>query len=333
MQITAQQLFKELDSKSFRPFYVIVGEETFQIGEIIERLKSAVLGQSASSDFQYEAWEGEGLDGGNLRASLEELPGLFSDGGPRLVICRTFEKASAGALEVLDGYFTNPVETTVFVMVASKIDKRKAWIKHLETSAGVLEVDEPQDREWPRWHGYLEKKIGKKIEGEAWERLVATSQKRLATLWSELQKVATFVGDRNVITSADVALLAAGEAGEDIFGFAEDVVYRRAERSFRRFHNLLREGESEVKILSILVRQFRIIQQYRSLAKTGVTDPKVVGPQIGVHPFFVSKIASQSKLSTDESLTHTIQRLAEADYRLKTGHGGLFENFLVPYFG
>lgn len=333
MQITAQQLFKEIDSRELRPYYLIVGEEPFQIGEILERLKTRLVPADAA-DFQYEAWEGEGLDGGSFKASLEELPGLFS--GPdslRLVVARNFERAPVGALEIVESYLKDPVASTLLVMVASKVDKRKNWYRTLDQQGGVLEVSEPQDREWPKWHGYLERKSGKRIEPEAWERLVASSQKRLSTLWTEIQKTTTFVGDAPQIRGADVALVAAGEAGEDIFALAEDVLLRRAESAFRRFHRLLKEGESEIKILSILVRQFRIVQQYRALAKKGVTDSKVIGPQIGVHPYFVSKVAAQAKAHNEASLQRALVSLADADYWLKTGTGGVFETFLVPYFG
>ena len=332
MQITAQQVFKELDSNSWRPFYFIVGEEPFQAGEILLRLKTFFIKDESSREFNLESWEGEHIDAAALAASLDTLPGLFAGDSIRLVICSNFDKIPAYGLELLEGYFKRPSETTCFVALASKLDKRKSWFKSLDAKAAVLEVNEPYDREWPKWHGYLEKKSGKKIDLDAWEMLVVSSNRSLSILWSEIQKAATFAGESPRVTAADVQALGASSGGTDIFALAEDVLSLRPFEAMKKFHELVRSGESEIKILSILVRQFRLVERYLEVSKKGITDSKAMGSEIGVHPFFVSKIAAQAKHHSVKSLHRALGQLAECDYQVKTGDGGVFERFLVPYF-
>ncbi len=333
MIISAQQLFKELDSNQTRPFYFIVGEELFQANEILTRIKSHFIKDDISSSFNYESWDGEHLDAGALLSSLDTLPGLFSDADSiRLVVCKNFDKVPAASLEVLDRYFKDPSESTCFVGVATKIDKRKAWVKAVEAKGATLEVDEPYERDWPKWHGYLERKVGKQIDNDAWEMLVLSSGKSLSVLWAELQKTAVFAADSPRITGRDVQVLASSPEGTDVFALADDVVNFQPYGSMKKFYDLVKSGESEIKILSILVRQFRLIERYLEASKKGVTDSKAMASQIGVHPFFVSKVAQQSKKHTAKSLHRTIEQLATCDYRLKTGDGGVFEHFLVPYF-
>jgi hypothetical protein len=43
MQVTAQQLFKDLDTGKWKPFCLVVGEEPFQAAEILARLKGFFL--------------------------------------------------------------------------------------------------------------------------------------------------------------------------------------------------------------------------------------------------------------------------------------------------
>ncbi len=333
MQITAQQLFKELDSNKWRAFYFVVGEELFQASEILARLKSFFIKDSVSGSFNYEAWDGEHLDAGAMLASLDTLPGLFSDADAiRLVVCRNFDKVSSYGLECLEKYFKNPSPTTCFVGMAAKIDKRKGWYKAVGEEGGFLEVAEPYEREWPKWHSYLERKVGKKIDTDAWEMLVLTSGKSLSILWAELQKTALFAGDASRITARDVQVLASSPEGTDVFALADDVLNHHSFGAIKKFHELVRSGESEIKILSILVRQFRLVERYLDASKNGITDSKAMASHIGVHPFFVSKVAQQSKKHTPASLKQTIHHLATCDYRLKTGEGGVFEHFLVPYF-
>jgi DNA polymerase III delta subunit len=99
----------------------------------------------------------------------------------------------------------------------------------------------------------------------------------------------------------------------------------------RGFEALQLEGESEIKILSILVRQFRLVARCQKLMKQGVRDPKVLGPKLGTHPFFVTKLQDLAQSQTERELDRGIQLLAETDYFLKTGQTRLFEGFLTKY--
>lgn len=328
---TAQQVFKDLEANTWKPFYLIHGEEPFQMGEVLQKLKKFFIQDETGGTFNYEVFDGEGLDSSALLASLEMLPGLFGGDSLRLVVCQRFEKATASASEILESYFKNPLETTCFVLTATKVDKRKSWYKQVEKQGAVIEVSEPYDREWPKWHGYFEKKIGKKIEADAWEMLLESSGRMLSVLWMEVQKAATFVGEMDSIRGKEMSQLISSGGLSDIFAFAEDVVCRRQLDAVSKYQNLLLSGENEIKLLSILVRQFRMVDQCLGLMKKGITDSKTIAPQIGAHPFFVSKIISQTKFHSPKSLGHALDLLSECDFRMKTGEGSLFENFLVPY--
>ncbi len=333
MIVTAQKVFKDLDSGSWNPLYLVVGSEPFQSNEILNQFKKKFIKEETAQALNYELWDGEGLDAGNLLNSLEMLPGLFSsDEEIRLIVCQRFDKIAPSHMEVLQKYLSEPSPSTVFVMMAEKIDKRKAWYKLIEEHGDVLEVREPYDREWPKWSGYFERKHKLKVDPAAWEMLVSGSGRCLSLLATEIEKLAVFVGEKSSIQLSDVQSMGANSTGDDIFSLVEDLAMKRKGVSLRKYDLLLRNGESDIKLLSIIVRQFRMIEQALRLSKEGVTDPKTVAVQIGAHPFFVSKIFEQMKKHTEESVGKTLNLLAQCDYQIKTGDGNLFEKFLVPYF-
>jgi DNA polymerase-3 subunit delta len=247
-------------------------------------------------------------------------------------VCRRFEKAPATLLERLEGYFKNPAPQTCFLILAEKADKRKAWTKEVEKNGVVLEVAEPYDRDWPKWRPYFEKRCGKSIELAAWEALVEAAGRSLALVATECEKAALFIGDSKAIRLEDVREVSGCSVSDDIFQLSEDIVARRSMAAMVKFHRLLLSGESEIKILSILVRHFRQVAHCLHLMEGGVRDPKTVGPQLGVPPFFVPKIQELAKGYTAASLNTSIKRLAECDYLLKRGEGNLWGDFLVPHF-
>ncbi len=333
MVTTAQQIWRDLESGKWRPIYLIVGEEGFQIADLLDRLKQFFIKDETSREFNYESWEGEHLDDRALLQSLDTMPGLFdSPDSNKLIVCQRFDKAPASAAATLEGYFKNPSPTTCFVLQSAKVDKRKAWYKACDANGAVVEANEPYDRDWPKWQRYFEKKADKGIDDEAWGLLVESSGRSLSVLWAEVGKASTYIGRRTEITAADVRELLVTSAGGSVFDFVDDVLCRRPAVSLRRFQDLVRSGEAEVKLLSLLVRQFRIVDQYVRLSKSGVTDSKVLAGKIGVHPYFITQIQKQSRHHSVEKLNREITLLAESDFRLKTGDSGLFESFLVPYF-
>jgi DNA polymerase-3 subunit delta len=328
----AAQIFKELDQNKVRPFYLIVGDEPFQISEITHKIKAHFITTKDSADFTYETFDGETSDPNQLMASLNMLPGLFDEPNSyRLIKCDRFDKFNAGSLDILKPYFDNPSPTTAFLIIANKIDKRKAWVKTAQQKGLVVEVSEPYDNDWPRWRPYFEKKSGKQIEIPAWEYLVECSGKTLSLVWQEVQKAATYVGDKPAITFEDLESLLSSNLKSDIFRFADDVIAKRKFLAMKGFEALTLEGESEIKILSILVRQFRMVERCQRLLEAGVQDPKVLAPEIGTHPYFLGKILELAKKQSPQEIQKGIHWLAETDYSLKTGQNRLFESFLTRY--
>jgi DNA polymerase III delta subunit len=72
-----------------------------------------------------------------------------------------------------------------------------------------------------------------------------------------------------------------------------------------------------------------MVEQCLRLMSKGITDPKVIAPKIGAHPFFVSKVIQQTKGHTLKSLGKSLSQLADCDYRMKRGDGDLFSTFLT----
>lgn len=323
---TAAQLFAELDRGERKPFYLITGGEPFQTRQVLERLRTKLVPSDGSEEFLVDAWDGEGLDGGVLRRSLDTLPGLFGD-GTRYVVCVRFDKLSPSSLEAVESYFDDPSPTTTFVMAAEKADKRKAWFKAVEAKGFVVEVTEPKERDWPKWQTFFERRAQKRIAPEAWDVLVAAGNRQLSLVAAEVEKATLLVGDATVIDRAAAAQSASPSSEANVFEFVENVVLRKKLAALDDYERLRREGEADVKLLALLVRQFQLIEK----AKHAPAD-KPIAAHLGVHPFVAQKVTTQARQIDGARLGKIFRLLADGDYALKTGRGDLFGTFLVPYF-
>jgi DNA polymerase-3 subunit delta len=327
-------MFRSWESGKFGPVYLIRGEEPFQWIEVVTSAKAALLKGEGDSTWNYENLEGEHLDASKLSEALDTLPSLFAmeSSHHRLVVLKNVDKLPAQSQPVLENYLKNPSSEVCLIMSAVKLDKRKGLSKLIEEKGQVVEVQEPYDRDWPKWRNYFEKKVQKTMTPEVWERVVQASGRSLSPVWSEVQKLACYVGEKKEISLEEVIRFGLAAEEEDIFSFSDLVIEKKQVAAVKGLRELLHSGESEIKILAILVRQFRQIQNYLELNEQGIKDPKVLGPKLGIHPFFISKLAEQAKRYQKNEMKKVFHLLSQMDYTLKTGAGNLFEGFLVPYF-
>ncbi len=59
MPFAFSQIVSELDAGRWKPFYLAVGEEPFQMTELFERLKGFFIPNETARTFNYEAFDGE----------------------------------------------------------------------------------------------------------------------------------------------------------------------------------------------------------------------------------------------------------------------------------
>ena len=86
-----QTLNQDIKERSFRPVYLLYGEETFLVNSYKNRLKEAVLGDDTMN---FSRYEGKGIDVGELIRQADTMP-FFAEKRLILVEDSGFFKASS----------------------------------------------------------------------------------------------------------------------------------------------------------------------------------------------------------------------------------------------
>ncbi|MCB0417771.1 MAG: DNA polymerase III subunit delta [Bdellovibrionales bacterium] len=334
MTATASRIFKDLSQGKWSPLNLIVGEEPFQTREIIDRFKSHLLKDVSDAEFNLEHFDGVSSSYGQILESLQQMPGLFAeDSGTRLVICRDLDRLGEAALEKMESYFAEPSESTCFVATASKVKKKSSWYTTWSKVGTVVEVHEPFERDWPKWRSFFESKCQKKIENDAWGLLLDVANRRLSTLWMEIEKISTFVEPRPEIRLQDVLQDGEGKSTENIFSFGESVLRGNRYEALKQYRALIASGENEIKILSLVVKQFRLLYQCLKMKEQGNFELASAAKLLGAHPYFLTKLLNQADAKAKKEIKWALDLLTECDFNLKLGRGSFLDNFCIPYFG
>ena len=108
---------------------------------------------------------------------------------------------------------------------------------------------------------------GIKIEKDAARLLAESTNADLARIQTEIEKLATYAGDRKQITAADVALLVVSEKRYTVWQLSEMLASCDRERSLQFLASLLHEGEQPVAIVGAMAWMFRKLLEAQSLPR------------------------------------------------------------------
>jgi DNA polymerase-3 subunit delta len=135
------ELVRELETGRVRPAYLLAGEEALLRDDAIDALRSCVLA-GAADDFNFDRLPGESTTPAALADALGSLPVMAER---RLVLLVEPEGRRGGSkllVEAIAEQLPALLERaeTVFVVAASKPDKRSRWVKAFGAEpAGIVE--------------------------------------------------------------------------------------------------------------------------------------------------------------------------------------------------
>jgi len=320
-----KEIILNINEGKWQKLYLLVGDEEYQIDFIIDKLKQFFV----SSFGYYETLYGDEVEPEKLYQTLNTLPSLFDDfNATKMFVLRDIDKLSTESFSVLNEYVSSQSINNCLIMTVSKIDKRKNIYKKICDICEVVEIREPSRLEWNTWKRHFEKRLSKEIEYEAWHLLLEKADYRLSLLWSELQKAAIYVGSSSKICLSDAIEISSLCENADIFGFIDDVVNGKLYESNEKYHYLIKNGESALKLISLLVRQFHLIDKVKRLAFSCKLDNRALSSKLGLPPFVISKLIDQARTYDYKKISLRIQQLSQCDFILKTGRGDFWSIFL-----
>lgn len=317
-------VWKNIKKGQFAPIYLLYGTEAYLINETKQLLIEHIL-QEDEMDFNFSQFD---LEETPVETALEDVETLPFMGERRLVFMQnpfflTAEKSKSKVehnVKRLEAYLSDPVPYSIVVLTApyEKLDERKKITKELKRKAVLVEAKKLGDRELKGWVSERVSGYGVQIDDQATELLLELAGTNLMMLTNELDKMALYVEDEKRITVEVVEKLVAKSLEQNIFTLVDSVLQRKMESAMTILHDLLRQNEEPIKILSVMAGQVRLMYQVKELSRQGYSQQKIAG-QLRVHPYRVKLALEKTGKFQEQELLGIIGDLAEADYKMKTG--------------
>lgn len=318
------KLIQDIDQGKMDRVYVLYGTETYLMEDVMQR----ILRQSLSDDeydFNYSKFDMNEIP---IELAVEEAFTFPFMGGKRVVLIRDpwFLTAQKPKTEVehntdaLLTYVAQAPEETVMIIMASyeKLDERKKLVKELKKQTRVFKAEAMSERELRDWISTKSADAEVQFEKEAADAFLTLTGADLMIMSSEMNKLTLYAADGGVITKEIVYDLVARSLEEDIFALVDATVKQRIDEAMKIYKDLLKQKEAPIKILALVVRQFRILHQVKELKGQGYSEKAMAG-KLKIHPYVVKLAAKQVSRFREQDLLKQIDELAELDHQIKTG--------------
>ena len=309
-----------------------------------EVMKSQVLKQIGydSADLNFAYFDMKEVVYKDVELELVSLP-FFAD--EKIVILDHFVDITTtkkrfltdDELKSFEEYFDNPSLTTKLIIFAEgKLDSKRRLVKLLKRDAKVFDAVEAKEQELRQYFQKWSQKQGLQFVGQSFEDLLIKS----GFQFSEIQKNLLFLQsykEDSVIEEEDIVNAIPKTLQDNIFDLTQFILTKKMDQARDLVRDLTLQGEDEIKLIAVMLGQFRTFTQVKILAESGQTESQIassLGSFLGrnPNPYQIKFALRDSRGLSLSFLKQAISYLIETDYQIKTGlyeKSFLFEKALL----
>ncbi|MHC3511832.1 DNA polymerase III subunit delta [Streptococcus suis] len=227
-------------------------------------------------------------------------------------------------LKQFEAYLENPVETTRLIILApGKLDSKRRLVKLLKRDGLVLEANPLKEMDLKN---HFQKEImclGLQMGGEVFQYLLVKSNFEFAEISKNLAFLQSYKG-QELITMADIDAAIPKTLQDNIFDLTQMVLQSKMDEARQLVRDLRLQGEDEIKLMAIMLTQFRTYLQVQMLQEQGKSESQMVAELseiMGrkVNPYQIKFALRDSRHLSIGFLKKVVRLLIETDYQIKTG--------------
>lgn len=318
---------KDLTVHTLPPILVLTGEDVGQF----EWLKKDILQKIAydPSGLNYSYFDMKETSYAVVELDLVSLP-FFAD--EKIVILDHLLDLTTAKKRVLtdedlkqfESYLEMPSESTKLVIFAEgKLDSKRRLVKLLKREAQIVEAATPKDQDLKRYFASQAQELGLKFVGDALDQLLLKSGYDFGELQKNLALLQAYKEDGQ-ITLEDVEEAVPKTLQDNIFDLTQMILKRQIDQASNLVKDLRLQGEDEIKLIAIMLGQFRLFTQVKILSEEGQPESQIVTSLSDlsgrkINPYQVKFALRDSRRLSLPFLKQAMITLIETDYAIKSG--------------
>ena len=307
-----RQINEDIKNGTFKPCYLVYGEEAYLRLQNRDKLREALLGGGDPMNLQH--YEGAGINPKEVIDMAETLP-FFAE--RRVIVIENSGFFKEGCPELSD-YLKNQSETTVFLFVESAVDKRKDIYKAVHKLGLDICCETPDEVMLTKWIASKLAPEKKRMSPRATAYFLTRVGTDMSNIVNELEKLVCYCIDRDEITESDIDSVCANWLSSRIFDMTDAIAQKNQQKAMNIYYDLLALKTAPEVILAMIARQFNHMLEAMELTASG-KDNKEIAKVLGLHPFVAGKYIDWNRQYSFENLRDTLDMCLESDNAVKSG--------------
>ncbi len=296
--------------------YLFYGSEQYLKNYYEKKLINAIL--TSNPEMNFDIFEGKDVDTDSIINSADTLPFLSNK---RIVVVKEselFQKGKTNDTEKIKQYLKDMPQSTCILFIENEVDKKNKLYKTVNTLGHCIEFVPPKENELVLWLQKEFKKNNKLIETKTAIYMLRAIGTDMESLINEIQKLIAYKYEQNNITKEDIDLICTKSLEARIFDMLDAMCNKNINKALEIYNNMIILKEAPIKILVMIIRQFRLLIQTKYLLMQGYNS-KAIADRLNQRLFIVNGLINQCKNFSYQSLIQAFEQCLETDLAIKTG--------------
>jgi DNA polymerase-3 subunit delta len=307
---------------SFKPAYLIRGDDHGRIAERRSRLRA--MAEAASGSSGVELFEQEACTADNVAAALSAMTFAL---GRRFVIADGVERWKEADVEpvarAMQGLDPEALTVAFFAREEGRFKTPPTLIEAVEAVGGIVAAEDvPKARALPKWISGQAKEIGIEVDDQAARMLVAQVGDRRLRLERELEKLALEYGAGARIGVEEVQESCASSAERRTWSLADALVAGDEKGATRLLLELRQQGERLPSLLYQMVRRVREALAVSEALAAGQPASQV-RRGLRMPSFAADRLIADVSARDPEVYRRALELLADLEMESRGGGGGV----------
>ena len=318
---------KHLTVQTLPPILVLTGEDVGQF----EWLKKDILKKIGydPSDLNYSYFDMKEASYAEVELDLVSLP-FFAD--EKIVILDHLLDLTTAKkryltdedLKQFENYLENPSESThLLIFAEGKLDSKRRLVKLLKRDSQIIEATTPKEQDLKRYFSSQAQELGLQFVGDSLDQLLLKSGYDFGESQKNLALLQAYKEDGQ-ITLEEIEEVVPKSLQDNIFDLTQMILKCQIDQARNLVKDLRLQGEDEIKLIAILLSQFRMYSQVKIFSEEGQSESQIVANLSDlsgrkVNPYQVKFALRDSRRLSLSFLKQAMMTFIEADYAIKSG--------------
>jgi DNA polymerase III subunit delta len=309
--ISISEIIKQVEKNIFFPIYLFYGNEQYIVEEIIRLIIDKCV-DPALRQLNVEKYYCSETDSETIVTSALSIPMLSER---KVIVVRDYEKINDS--KALRHYFEFPSQSTILILTANTIDKRKSIFSIVAKIGAVIKCENLKRPELIEWVKNKIHSYGKDISDTSIEMLFDLKGNSLQEVYTELDKVITFAGEKQFIEDKDILSVTGATKEFNVFELINLIGSGEKTKAIIMMNKLLDQNTEPILIVNLLSRHFIILWKIQNLKRIN-KNPNEIASVVQINPYFLKDYLSQAEKFNLVRLEKCINFLKDADLQLKS---------------